>query len=61
MMRGWCAEKGGCVSKDATYSLDIVGDTIYAAAWEGLFKMPLSDLDSAIAEQSDFKGFEKYQ
>lgn len=61
MMLGWCAEKGGCVSKDATYSLDIVGDTIYAAAWEGLFKMPLGDLDSAIAGQSDFKGFEKYQ
>lgn len=61
IMLGWCAEKRGCVSKDATYSLDIVGDTIYAAAWEGLFKMPLRDLDSAIAGQSDFKGFEKWQ
>lgn len=61
MMLGWCAEKGGCISKNATYSLDVVGDTIYAAVWEGLFKMPLSDLDSAIAGQSDFKGFEKYQ
>ena len=61
MMLGWCIEKKGCVSKDATYSLDIIGDTIYAAAWEGLFKMPLGDLDSAIAGQSDFKGFETYQ
>lgn len=60
MNLGWCSEKG-CVSKDATYSLDVVGDTIYAAAWEGLFKMPLSELDSAIAGQSDFNGFEKYQ
>lgn len=54
MMLGWCDDKG-C---DATYGLDVVGDTIYAAAWEGLFKMPLSDLDSAISGQSDFKGFE---
>lgn len=61
MMLGWCAEKGGCVSRDATHSLDIVGDTIYAAAWEGLFKMPLSELDSVIADQSDFNGFDKYQ
>ena len=60
MMLGWCDDKG-CVTSDATYGLDVVGDTIYAAAWEGLFKMPLSDLDSAIAGQSDFKGFEKYQ
>lgn len=60
MMLGWCDDKG-CVTRDATYGLDVVGDTIYAAAWEGLFKMPLSDLDSAISGQSDFKGFEKYQ
>lgn len=60
MMLGWCDDKD-CVTSDATYGLDVVGDTIYAAAWEGLFKMPLSDLDSAIAGQSDFKGFEKYQ
>lgn len=60
MMLGWCNDKD-CVTRDATYGLDVVGDTIYAAAWEGLFKMPLSDLDSAIAGQSDFKGFEKYQ
>lgn len=60
MMLGWCNDKD-CVTSDATYGLDVVGDTIYAAAWEGLFKMPLSDLDSAIAGQSDFKGFEKYQ
>lgn len=60
MMLGWCDDKD-CVTRDATYGLDVVGDTIYAAAWEGLFKMPLSDLDSAIAGQSDFKGFEKYQ
>lgn len=60
IMRGWCNDKG-CVSKNATYSLDIVGDTLYAAAWEGLFKIQLNDLDSAIAGQSDFNGFEKYQ
>lgn len=60
MRLGWCDDKG-CVTDDATYGLDVVGDTIYAAAWKGLFKMPLSDLDSAISGQSDFKGFEKYQ
>lgn len=60
MMIGWCDDKS-CIINDATYGLDVVGDTIYAAAWEGLFKMPLSDLDSAISGQSDFKGFEKYQ
>lgn len=60
MMIGWCDDKS-CITNDATYGLDVVGDTIYAAAWEGLFKMPLSDLDSAISGQSDFKGFEKYQ
>lgn len=60
MMIGWCDDKS-CVTNDATYGLDVVGDTIYAAAWKGLFKMPLSDLDSAISGQSDFKGFEKYQ
>lgn len=54
---GWCKEGEGCVSTNATYSLDIIGDTIYAAAWEGLFKMPLSDLDTAIAGESDFSGF----
>lgn len=51
---GWCT-KTKCVSTATLYSLDVIGDTLYAAAWEGLFKFPLVDLDSSIADESDFK------
>jgi hypothetical protein len=39
----------------STYGLDIVGDTLYAAAWEGLYKFPLVYLDSAIANEKSYK------
>ncbi|MDO5576008.1 MAG: hypothetical protein Q4F84_02915 [Fibrobacter sp.] len=52
---GWCTEYK-CVSTATLYSLDVIGDTLYAAAWEGLFKFPLADLDSVIADESDFFG-----
>lgn len=52
---GWCTEYK-CVSTATLYSLDVIGDTLYAAAWEGLFKFPLADLDSVIAGEDDFFG-----
>jgi len=38
----------------STYGLDVIGDTLYAAAWEGLYKFPLADLDSAIAGEESY-------
>jgi len=50
----WCPNSFGRCIALATYGLDIVGDTLYAAAWEGVFKFPLSDLESAIANESSY-------
>jgi len=50
----WCPNSFGRCIALATYGLDIVGDTLYAAAWEGVFKFPLSDLDSAIAGEKSY-------
>jgi hypothetical protein len=50
----WCPPgKFRCIAL-TTYGLDIAGDTLYAAAWEGVFKFPLSDLDSAIAGEKSY-------
>lgn len=52
---GWCKKTGCPVGSALTYSIDIVGDTLYAPTWVGLYKFPLADLDSAISGQSDFR------
>lgn len=49
----WCT-KHKCQSKDAIQSLDAVGDTLYAATGDGLFKFPLAELDSAIANEDSY-------
>jgi len=50
----WCPPlQFRCIAL-TTYGLDVVGDTLYAAAWEGVFKFPLSDLDSAIANEKSY-------
>jgi hypothetical protein len=38
----------------STYGLDIVGDTLYAAAFECLYKISLADLDSAIINEESY-------
>jgi hypothetical protein len=49
----WCPPlRFRCIAL-TTYGLDIAGDTLYAAAWEGVFKFPLSDLDSMIALENN--------
>lgn len=49
----WCT-KHECQSKDAIRSLDAVGDTLYAATGDGLFKFPLAELDSTIAKEDSY-------
>ena len=44
-----CLEGGG-----TTYSMDVIGDTLYVANWKNLLKFPLDKLDSAIANEKDF-------
>lgn len=55
ILKGWCG-KYKCVSTDATYSLDVIDGYLYAAAYEGLFRFPLSELDNVIANEEDFFG-----
>jgi hypothetical protein len=50
----WCPPGSFRCIAITTYGFDIVGDTLYAAAWEGVFKFPLSDLDSAIANENSY-------
>ncbi len=57
LRKGWCG-KYKCVSTDATYSLDIINGYLYAAAYEGLFRMPLSQLNDVIAGEKDFYGMD---
>jgi len=50
----WCnPSRWRCLGLE-TYGLDVIGDTLYAAAWEGLYKFPLADLDSAIAQEESY-------
>lgn len=49
----WCT-KHECQSKGAIQSLDAVNDTLYAATGDGLFKFPLAELDSAIANEDSY-------
>jgi hypothetical protein len=44
-----CLEGGG-----TTYSMDVIGDTLYVANWKNLLKFPLDKLDSAIANEKDY-------
>ncbi len=51
----WCnPSRWRCLGL-STYDLDVIGDTLYAAAWEGLYKFPLADLDSSIANEESYK------
>lgn len=52
--RNWCTNKGKCQTGSTVQSLDVVGDTLYAAASDGLFKFPLAELDSAIANEDSY-------
>ena len=36
------------------YGGDVIGGMLYAASYEGLFKIPLKNLDSIIADEKDF-------
>ena len=51
----WCPRMS-CLAQ-TVYDLDALNDTLYAAAWEGVFKFPLSDLDSAIATEPSYPTF----
>jgi hypothetical protein len=53
-MAEWCNPKRFRCLGLSTYGLDVVGDTLYAAAFEGLYKFPLADLDSAIANEESY-------
>ena len=50
----WCPPGSFRCIALATYGLDIVGDTLYAAAWEGVFKFPLSDLEKSIKDEKSY-------
>ena len=52
--RNWCTSKGKCQTGSTVQSLDVVGDTLYAAAADGLFRFPLSELDSAITNEFSY-------
>ena len=51
----WCKNFQCFPSGGGTYSLDVIGDTLYVANWENLLKFPLDKLDSAIADESDYR------
>lgn len=51
----WCAGLSRCLfAGGTTYSMDVVGDTLYVANWKNLLKFPLDKLDFAIANEKDF-------
>ena len=58
--KGWRFVKGNfcenlrCLSTQATYDMEVVGDTLYLANWSGVLKFPLADLDSAIAKEQSY-------
>ena len=58
--KGWKFVKGNfcdnlkCLSTEATYDMEAIGDTLYLANWSGVLKFPLADLDSAIAKEESF-------
>jgi len=51
----WCSPKRFRCLGLSTYGLDVIGDTLYAVAFEGLYKFPLADLDSSIANEESYK------
>jgi hypothetical protein len=52
LRRGWC-DNVRCIARE-TYGLDVVGDTLYAATWSGVFKFPLSDLEKSIKDEKSY-------
>ncbi|MBR6125162.1 hypothetical protein IKQ19_16480 [Candidatus Saccharibacteria bacterium] len=52
LSEGWCSTQG-CVAS-ITYDMDVVEDTLYAAGWEGLFKVPLSDMEKMIENERSY-------
>jgi hypothetical protein len=52
LWQGWC-DKFRCIAQE-TYGLDVVGDTLYAATWTGVFKFPLSDLEKSIENEKSY-------
>jgi hypothetical protein len=54
-MAEWCNPSRFSCLGISTYGLDVIGDTLYAAAWEGLYKFPLADLDSAIINEDSYR------
>ena len=51
----WCKNFQCFPSGGGTYSLDVIGDTLYVANWKNFLKFPLDKLDSAIADESDYR------
>ena len=51
----WCKNFQCFPSGGGTYSLDVIGDTLYVANWKNFLKFPLDKLDSAIAHESDYR------
>jgi hypothetical protein len=48
---GWC--DGSSCPKES-YGVNVIGDTLYAVAWEGVYKFPLAELDSVIAGEASY-------
>lgn len=46
--------KGQQLSTIRIYGVDVIGDMLYAASYEGLFKISLKNLDKIIAGEKDF-------
>ncbi|GHV13342.1 hypothetical protein AGMMS49938_07760 [Fibrobacterales bacterium] len=56
---GWCPKgKFACLGIDVN-DMVVLGDTLYAAAWEGLFKFPLAKLDSVLSREKSYRGLTK--
>lgn len=57
--KGWRKIVGGTIKgqrmpTSRIYSLDVIDGILYAVSYEGLFKIPLTNLDKIIADQKDF-------
>ncbi|GHV16138.1 hypothetical protein AGMMS49938_15810 [Fibrobacterales bacterium] len=51
---GWCPDGQFFCNGLVTYDMEAIGDTLYAVAWEGVYKFPISKLDSAIMGQPSY-------
>ena len=57
--KGWRKIKGAVINgkvmpTSLMYSIDVIGDELYAVSYEGLYKISLKNLDKIIENETDF-------